>query len=685
MWASGCVTTLTAGLQPHTNRSRSLKKDKRMRGSIVFILLGLTAGVRAAAEPAPSPPVPIALPTSTDAGCLIQSDFRSGRGGHHRNFETVVLQGRDLVHYWRDNGSVTSGWVRGQVISSQATGPGCIIQSDFKSGDHGNFEVVVPEGRTLVHYFHDNSEVASPWRRGQTISTQASGPASIIQSDFKSGGHGNFEVVVLEGRNLVHYFHDNSDVASPWRRAQVISTAATSGGAIIQSDFKSGGHGNFEVVVREGANLVHYFHDNGNVANPWRRAQTISTSPGSAAQIIESDFKSGDHGNFELVTVEGGALVHYFHDNGNVANPWRRGQTVATGIGGSRVGLIQSDFASSGHGNFEVVALTGKQTRHFFHDNGNVALPWRPAQIVSPIARSQKICQLTGDLDRQTNNATLNLTQTRAQAKGTDLGYPFLHDGRLYFAFGDTHSDANVPPGADSLAFTRDREPEACLHLTFEANSGTFIPVSAPGVSMGWFEVPTTGFSANGAMYVLVWTDHRDLGNGHFTDPVGHAALLRSDDNGRTYRLIWDRLGDQLVYLSAAVVDNQDVSGLDLGEGKSLMIWGSGKFYRQSNPHLAVLPLAQVENKAAVRYFNGLDGHGSPIWGAVPDPDPNVGKLFEQACVGELSVVWNRNLGEWLMTYNCGLPGFNGVVARVSRTPWGPWSAPALLFALISN
>src|SRR4051812_3973310 len=103
-----------------------------------------------------TPPVPVLLPISSDAGCLIQSDFRSG-GGDHGNFETVIRQGRDLVHYWRSNSNVAEGWVRGQVITSRATGPGCIIQSDFGGGSHKNFEVVVLEGANLVHYFHDNS------------------------------------------------------------------------------------------------------------------------------------------------------------------------------------------------------------------------------------------------------------------------------------------------------------------------------------------------------------------------------------------------------------------------------------------------------------------------------------------------------------------------------------------------
>jgi hypothetical protein len=109
---------------------------------------------------------------------------------------------------------------------------------------------------------------------------------------------------VRPDRNLVHSFHDNGNVANPWRQGQVMSTAATSAGSIIQSNFHSGDHGNFEVVVREGANLVHYVHDNGNVANPWQRGQTISTTPGSAARLIQSDFRM-------MEQRRGGAASYY--------------------------------------------------------------------------------------------------------------------------------------------------------------------------------------------------------------------------------------------------------------------------------------------------------------------------------------------------------------------------------------
>jgi hypothetical protein len=145
------------------------------------------------------------------------------------------------------NSEPTLAWHRGQVISQSATGPRCIIQSDIgtESGHRGNLEVVVQEGDHITHEFHDSSAPTTPWVRGLSFGQGVTGGPSIIQSDFKSGGHGNFEVVVLEGSNLMHYWHDNSNMALPWQRGQTNSIAATGGGTIIQSYFKSGGYGNF--------------------------------------------------------------------------------------------------------------------------------------------------------------------------------------------------------------------------------------------------------------------------------------------------------------------------------------------------------------------------------------------------------------------------------------------------------
>jgi hypothetical protein len=276
---------------------------------------------------------------------LLQSDF--GTPDHNGNFEVVVLEGNNLVHYFHDNSNPGGAWQRGLVISTQATGPGSIIQSDFGTPlHHGNFEVVVLEGNNLVHYFHDNSNPSGPWQRGLVISNQATGPGQIIQSDFRSGTNGNFEVVVLEGSNLVHYFHDSSNPGGLWQRGQVISTKATGPGSILQSDFRPGPNGNFEVVVPEGNQLVHYFHDNSDLGGRWQQGQVIDArgiGPIGPGSIIQSDFRSGANGNFEVVVLEGNNLVHFFHDNSNPGGLWQRGQVISTQATGLS-SIIQSDF-----------------------------------------------------------------------------------------------------------------------------------------------------------------------------------------------------------------------------------------------------------------------------------------------------------------------------------------------------
>ena len=205
-------------------------------------------------------------------------------------------------------------------------GPSCVIGSDF-----GNLEAVLFAAGQLHHMFATVVSGNFQWSAGQTLPSVASGPGSLIQSNFGSGAHKNFEVVLWTGTDLVHYFHDNSNVALPWERAQTISTAATGSGCIIQSSFGSGPHGNFEVVVLEGNELVHYFHDNSNVALPWERAQTILSGIDGAGWIIESNFGSGAHKNFEVVVPTPEHLQHVWHDNSNVSLPWELGQAITHG------------------------------------------------------------------------------------------------------------------------------------------------------------------------------------------------------------------------------------------------------------------------------------------------------------------------------------------------------------------
>ncbi len=72
---------------------------------------------------------------------LIQSDYGRTR---HGNFEAVIAHDTEPWHWFRDNSRNDLGpWVRGPRITSAhdtVAGPGCIIQSDYGTGPHRNFE-----------------------------------------------------------------------------------------------------------------------------------------------------------------------------------------------------------------------------------------------------------------------------------------------------------------------------------------------------------------------------------------------------------------------------------------------------------------------------------------------------------------------------------------------------------------
>src|SRR5258708_8069810 len=254
---------------------------------------------------------------------LIQSDFGSN---HHGNFEAVIKVDKDLLHYWRDNTNDERRWKPGRPISlGNVAFPGAIIQSDYTRDKHGNFEVVVQlngaHGHAeLWHFFHDNIDPDNEWVKVRRIThelDQVVGPASIIQSDYTRHGHGNFEVVVpLKGPHghaeLWHFFHDNINPDNEWVKVRRIThelDEVVGPASIIQSDFTRHGHGNFEVVVplkgpHGQTELWHFYHDNINPDNEWQKAKRITREFEQVAGpgvIIQSDFTSGDHGNFEVI------------------------------------------------------------------------------------------------------------------------------------------------------------------------------------------------------------------------------------------------------------------------------------------------------------------------------------------------------------------------------------------------
>jgi hypothetical protein len=573
---------------------------------------------------------------------LIQGDFI---GGDHRNFEAVIQSGDRLQHWFRDNSEGHRWILAGDIVPGGVAGAGCLIQSDFADGDHGNFEVVVPMsnghgGMDLVHWFHNNIDVTLPWERGQTVAVGVAGPGCLIQSDFADGDHGNFEVVVPMpnghgGMNLVHWFHNNIDVTLPWHRGQIPIAVDVAGPAcLIQSDFADGDHGNLELVVPmpwgDGMQLRHFFHDSADVSLPWQRGQFITDSANGWASLISSDYQV-DHRNFEVIVEEcTQSVVGYFHPNEDVSAPWFR-----NGV------------------------LTGE--------------PY-PARVAS----TRRICQLTGEHDRTGWDGSgdppfaHNRTESAYGIRGTDLGVSFAHRGRTYFLFGDTLR-VDQPDDWDNLdliAYTHDPAPDDGLDLAFFHEP----PRISDGISQRGFEVPLDGVSAGKHMYVFFSTDEQKYGDNEL---MGRSVLTRCDDDGFAFRYVRDLSRHKLINVSVqrGTLDAHAADRIGLSVGSDVLwIWGSGR-YRSSDVYLGVVPFAQLEpGPFDMRYFAGT--RASPSWSsAEEDATP----LFTGGSVGELSVRWHPALQRYLATFNS--DNWRGIHLHSSATPWGPWTpTPLMLF-----
>ena len=323
---------------------------------------------------------PRELNPTVDSVSFFQDDF-SSRLYPHGNFEVLIHsfepipQGvaDSLATYYFD--FKAKQWFGPFTVIADGnpvtgvTGKPVIIQSDF-----GNFEMVVPQGDTLTHYWRDNSDggkpwqyATHPWHKGFEILSpifghkmQLGGVGFFQSKRFRSGpgNLGNFEVIAhiteqspflgggtIDGLNT--YTLDWGTMK--WTVQAVLPDGNTVNGvtgrpAYIESDF-----GNYEVIVPQGNRLAHYWRDNSAPNPPWHRGLpdlpllvnlNFTWVPDSISFFQSKVFRSGPNGNgnFEVLVhltpsgiVKGGPgtptdiLVTYYSD-------WSTGKWVGPSI-----------------------------------------------------------------------------------------------------------------------------------------------------------------------------------------------------------------------------------------------------------------------------------------------------------------------------------------------------------------
>jgi hypothetical protein len=186
-----------------------------------------------------------------------------------------------------------------------------------------------------------------------------------------------------------------------------------------------------------------------------------------------------------------------------------------------------------------------------------------PGAIAFVPGSTQKVCQLTGETDRQLNQPTVNQTETRWGPVGNDLGYSFEHDGKLFFVFGDSaptpkfkgqpkgpNSPLRLPDDNDAIAFTTDTTVGGCLKLEFiHYPNGAYknpVVLNAQGqtaITLRTDEVPLAGISDGGRMYVFFGTDNPVYPpgptKGHLGSPT-RSIVGVSDDDCNTFQYLHD-------------------------------------------------------------------------------------------------------------------------------------------------
>jgi Domain of unknown function (DUF4185) len=340
--------------------------------------------------------------------------------------------------------------------------------------------------------------------------------------------------------------------------------------------------------------------------------------------------------------------------------------------------------------------------------SGETRTPAPPPNTITLAGSSHKVCQLTGDSDHQFQppQPTASQTVTDWGLTGTDNGYSFQWNGKLWFLFGDSpptplfNGQANkqtdpprTPTDNDSIAFTSPQWSGQCPKLSFVQDSiGAFtnpVVMTAPGqapVTLRTNEVPIAGIDVGQRMYVIFGTDN------FASNPPGQPPSPRGGPTRSVIAVLEDASTLQFKYLYDLSTSNGKFvfDAITPGAGGYVYFWGvegGPNNYRHSPLFFARKKAANIGHRGGMEYFHGFDQRGKPIFrgqesAAVPlfsdNPD----------CMGEHSVQWNPYVQRWVLLYNCSDDNSahpRGIWMRLAKQPWGPWTQPQTIFAATSG
>jgi hypothetical protein len=268
---------------------------------------------------------------------------------------------------------------------------GLLVQSAV--GTNGNFEVAVPSTvNGLDTLTRDND--AGAWRpMSWTANTAGTvGGVAALWSNYGPAGH--HELVAVAGGRVWTWWRDE---AGAWHGLGAIPgiTDAVGWPGFLQSDF--GSPGNFELVVPSAAGgFLHTSRLNDSGVS-WSTPTRFGTGTYRAAALIQSSFLTDGHGNLELVALSGNTLSVWWRGG----STWNQSTTIATNVDGAPA-IVQSPGSP---GDFQVVAplLTGGLA-HWWRANATSGYPWSAATTFGGTTRYRAAGLVHGPLGPNRDN-----------------------------------------------------------------------------------------------------------------------------------------------------------------------------------------------------------------------------------------------------------------------------------------
>ncbi len=274
--------------------------------------------------------------------------------------------------------------------------------------------------------------------------------------------------------------------------------------------------------------------------------------------------------------------------------------------------------------------------------------------LSSVTADTKQIGLLTGpDSINQTRNVNLC---------GTDLGIMFAWQNKTFFAFGDTQRCSGGVP-ANALAYSSTTSFANGVKFDGWAMDGSQTKEIIPKNSGAITAIPTGAVGVNNDAYIYYMnvTDWHPPGPAKWVCSGSSLASANASNIGAWTKRPSVSWGAGNFNMTAV-----------LQQENTLYIWGT-PCGRMGAARLMKVDTGSVLNKSAYQYYTGLAGDGSPQWSA----NESSAIPVASAPVSELSVMYNKWLGKYMMTYLD--ENKAAIVLREADTPWGPWSSSITL------